>query len=90
MDRERVVGIDSGEAQQLLEATVARRVAVRRNLCAAAVQAAAQDAERIVQDARAGKRPWWPALSPLTPAERVTVIHSLAAGLAAEDHAHDD
>jgi len=70
------------EARQLLDAMIRRRLAYRHELASVAVSAGAPRAAEVVAEVEAGRRPWWPELAPLTPAERLAVYRAISAGSA--------
>lgn len=79
------------QAKVQLDRMIERKVAARRQLVDAAVQAGAGRAAGVVADLEARRRPWWPELAPLTTAERVAVYRAITAGAAsAEGSDHVD
>jgi hypothetical protein len=71
------------EAKEQLDAMIQRRIEVRKGLVDAAVLAGSKRAAEVVDALDKRRRPWWPALAPLTSGERAAVYKAIAAGAAA-------
>ncbi len=70
--------IPSSEAQAEYRSKV---IARREALCRAALLAAVDEGEPVVEAVQAGRPIWIKAFAPLTPTERTYVLNALRAGL---------